>query len=114
MEESSPSSSPNRSTTPTPPTLPVNEDQVATFRSFFQTYNRISEYCFRTCVWDFGTPSLRAREERCLNRCTSHYLQMTKEIGHVFAEGQTNLMLGGAAAPPVVEPVLGSETTSVA
>lgn len=107
---------PNPALLPRPTSsLPVDEEQVATFRSFFQTYNRISEYCFGTCVWDFGTSALRSREERCLNRCTSHYLQMTKAIGHVFAEGQTHLLLGGTAtaAPESVPVVVPEAATSV-
>lgn len=73
----------------------ADPDQVATFRSFFQTYNTISEYCFNHCVWDFGTRDLRNREDRCVMRCTSHYLQSTKEIGNAFTEGQAAVM-GGA------------------
>ena len=47
-----------------------------------------SDACFRACVWDFGTESMRARESRCVTRCAEHYLQTTKEIGRCFAEGQ--------------------------
>jgi len=68
--------------------LVVDEDQIKTFRSFFETYNAMSDACFRACVWDFGTESMRAREARCVTRCAEHYLQTTKEIGKCFAEGQ--------------------------
>ena len=64
----------------------ASKEQAATFRSFFQTYNKMSEICFNSCIWDFGTDSIRNREHRCVMRCTSNYMQSTKALGDAFAE----------------------------
>jgi len=56
------------------------------FRDFFKTYNKMSETCFNQCVWDFGTESVRNREDRCVMRCVQHYMDSTKKIGECFAE----------------------------
>lgn len=47
----------------------------------------MSETCFNQCVWDFGTESVRNREQRCLMRCVQHYMDASKEIGNSFTEG---------------------------
>lgn len=31
----------------------LDTSQVATFREFLTNFNRVSELCFRACVWDF-------------------------------------------------------------
>ncbi len=64
----------------------ASADQAATFRSFFKTYNTLSEECFNHCVWDFGVAKVRAKEDRCVDRCAGNYLAMVKEIGERFAE----------------------------
>ncbi len=56
----------------------ATEEETATFRSFFKTYNALSETCFNACVWDFGTSVVRNRESRCVEKCANHYMQMTK------------------------------------
>lgn len=64
----------------------VSVDQAETFRSFFKTYNTMSELCFNQCVWDFGTQDVRNREERCVMRCVQQYMDSTKEIGRCFSQ----------------------------
>ena len=52
--------------------------QAATFRSFYHTYNSLSENCFNECVWDFGLATMRGKERRCVDRCTGTHLAATK------------------------------------
>ncbi len=75
-------------------------DQAATFRSFFGTYNSLSEECFNACVWDFGVRPLRAKEVRCVDRCAGHRLTSTKEIGERFAEAKEKEMESPAGDKP--------------
>lgn len=70
---------------------------MQTFRSFFQTYNTLSELCFNACVWDFGTSGVRNKEDRCVMRCTKQYLDATKEIGKSFVQGHENVLAANVA-----------------
>ena len=63
-------------------------------RSFFKTYNAMSESCFNDCIWDFGTMKVRSREERCVSRCTTNYLQANKAIGEKVADLTVAKMTG--------------------
>ena len=56
----------------------------------------MSELCFNQCVWDFGIDSFRGREERCVNKCVTHYLGASKEIQKVFAEDQASMITTGS------------------
>ena len=65
---------------------------LQTFRSFFKTYNTMSELCFNQCIWDFGTAELRNRENRCILRCSQTYMEATQSMGKSFAESQEALI----------------------
>ncbi len=52
--------------------------QAATFRSFYRTYNSLSEECFHFCVWDMGVAKMRAKEARCVDACAANHLAVTK------------------------------------
>lgn len=71
-----------------------------TFRSFFKTYNTMSEMCFKQCIWDFGTDELRNRENRCIHRCAQTYMEATQTMGKAFADSQESIM---TSAPLAVE-----------
>ena len=79
----------NANMTTTGNVVTIGEEQTKTFREFFKTYNNMSEICFNQCVWDFGTESVRNREDRCVMRCVQHYMDATKEIGKCFTEEHT-------------------------
>lgn len=74
----------------------MENDQEKTFREFFKTYNKMSELCFEQCVWDLQSAVIRNREERCVNKCVTHYLAANKEIQKVFAEDQAALITSGS------------------
>lgn len=63
---------------------------IDTFRSFSKIYNDISEECFSRCVWDFGTTIIRDKEERCISKCTTNYMQMAKVLGDSFSQSQVS------------------------
>ena len=37
----------------------------------------LNRYLLIRCVWDFGTTLIRDREVRCIDKCTSNYMQVT-------------------------------------
>lgn len=80
----------------------VGDEQAATFREFYKTYNSMSEVCFNQCVWDFGTKVVRNREDRCVMRCVQHFMDATKLIGHCFTEGHP--LAKAAAEAATAEP----------
>jgi len=66
----------------------LDSTQVKTFRDFLQNYNRVSEVCFRACIWDFTTRTIKDKEEKCTTACVEKYLKANHRVSQRFQEMQ--------------------------
>ena len=72
-------------------------DQIKQFKDFILNYNKLSEQCFRDCVFDFTSRKFSAVEDNCSNNCVEKYLKMNQRISQRFQEFQ---MVGNEANKP--------------
>jgi len=61
-------------------------------RDQMKLYNGVVERCFFTCVNEFSTKTLTAKEEICMYRCHDKFLKHTMRVGSIFAEQNAQLM----------------------
>jgi import inner membrane translocase subunit TIM9 len=66
----------------------LDTTQVATFREFLTNFNRVSELCFRACVWDFTSRTVKDQEDRCSNHCVEKFLKSNQRVSQRFQEAQ--------------------------
>jgi import inner membrane translocase subunit TIM9 len=66
----------------------LDTSQVKTFRDFLSNYNRVSEMCFRACIWDFTSRSIKEKETRCTTACVEKYLKTNQRVSQRFQEMQ--------------------------
>jgi import inner membrane translocase subunit TIM9 len=66
----------------------LDVQQVATFREFLQNFNRVSDICFRSCIWDFTSRTIKDQEERCTSHCVEKFLKANQRVSQRFQEAQ--------------------------
>jgi len=66
----------------------LDPSQLQTFREFLSNYNKVSERCFRSCMWDFTSRNILAKEDRCANACVEKYLKANQRVSQRFQEIQ--------------------------
>nr|CAG4652371.1 EOG090X0MSH [Triops cancriformis] len=66
----------------------VEAEQIKSFKDFLYSYNKLSELCFKECVWDFTTRNVRDKEETCAVNCSEKFLKMNQRISQRFQEFQ--------------------------
>ncbi len=59
---------------------PLDQEQIRTFKDFLSNYNKLSEICFRDCVWDFTARTVSRQETNCALNCAEKYLKMNQRI----------------------------------
>lgn len=52
------------------------EMQVKQFRDFLVQYNQLSENCFKHCIWDFTSRSIKNAENTCATNCVEKYTKV--------------------------------------
>jgi import inner membrane translocase subunit TIM9 len=57
-----------------------------------QMFSNLVNHCFESCVDDFTTKSLVARESGCVQRCVSKFMAGSERIGQRFQEQQAQMM----------------------
>ncbi|XP_062502949.1 mitochondrial import inner membrane translocase subunit Tim9-like [Corticium candelabrum] len=62
--------------------------EVAQFREFLTTYNRLSESCFMDCVNDFTSRKVTGKEDQCASHCVEKYLKLTQRLSLRIQEHQ--------------------------
>ena len=62
--------------------------QVKTFREFLANFNRVSEICFKSCVFDFTSQKVKAHEDKCTQICVEKYLKANQRVSQRFQEAQ--------------------------
>ncbi|CAP26564.1 Protein CBR-TIN-9.1 [Caenorhabditis briggsae] len=76
----------------------ASEQNIQTFRDFLTQYNLVAEQCFTSCVNEFGSRTVNAKEESCANNCLDKFLKMTQRVSQRFQEHQIlNAQANGAA-----------------
>lgn len=66
----------------------LDPSQLSTFREFLSMYNRVSDLCFRSCVWDFTSRTVKDQEDRCSNICVEKFMKSNQRISQRFQEAQ--------------------------
>ncbi len=70
------------------PSAPLDQDQIKTFKDFLANYNKLSEICFKDCVWDFTGRSVSRQEANCALNCAEKYLKLNQRVSTRFQEFQ--------------------------
>lgn len=73
---------------PGQPGAPMDLEQIRTIKDFMSNYNKLSEICFRDCVWDFTGRSVSRQESTCALNCAEKYLKLNQRISTRFQEFQ--------------------------
>lgn len=55
------------------------EMQVKQFRDFLVQYNQLSESCFKHCIWDFTSRSVKNAENTCTINCVEKYTKVREQ-----------------------------------
>jgi len=66
----------------------LDTTQVNTFREFLQNFNRVSDICFRACIWDFTSRTVKDQEDRCTGYCVEKFLKSNQRVSQRFQEAQ--------------------------
>ncbi|KAF2356027.1 Tim10-like [Trinorchestia longiramus] len=64
------------------------EVQVKQFRDFLTQYNKLSEDCFKHCIWDFTSRTIKNQENACVTNCVEKYTKVTQRVMERFQELQ--------------------------
>ena len=52
------------------------EVQMKQFREFLMQYNKLSESCFDSCIWDFTSRNIKSQEDSCVKNCVDKYTKV--------------------------------------
>jgi import inner membrane translocase subunit TIM9 len=58
-------------------------------------YGRLVQNCFDSCVNDFTTKSLQAKEEGCVMRCVDKFMKGSERLGQRWQEQNQAMMESG-------------------
>ncbi|PQE16969.1 mitochondrial import inner membrane translocase subunit tim9 protein [Rutstroemia sp. NJR-2017a BBW] len=61
-------------------------------KEFMGMFSNLVTHCFDSCVDDFTTKSLVARETGCVTRCVQKFMAGSERIGQRFQEQQAQMM----------------------
>lgn len=64
------------------------ELQIKQFRDFLTQYNKLSEDCFKHCIWDFTSRTIKNQENSCVTNCVEKYTKVTQRVSERFQELQ--------------------------
>lgn len=77
----------------------LDTTQVHTFREFLANFNRVSEICFKNCIFDFKSRSVNSTEDKCTQYCVEKYLKANQRISQRFQEAQLQAYAAGGGNP---------------
>jgi len=63
-------------------------ESVEQFKEFIRNYNRLSELCFDSCIWNFTTRDITSKEDSCINNCFEKFVKSNQRISQRFQEHQ--------------------------
>ncbi|OAF70549.1 Mitochondrial import inner membrane translocase subunit Tim9 [Intoshia linei] len=65
--------------------LDVNtEASYSQIKEFLEVYNKISQKCFKACVFDFTNRTINSNEKSCAENYMNKYLKMTERMSGRF------------------------------
>lgn len=67
---------------------PTKEDFGRAIRQQFTESLNLSERCFHTCVDDFSSKTLNAKENLCVYRCIDKYFKFANRVAQTFVQLQ--------------------------
>lgn len=85
---------------------PLDDSNLNHLKDILQTYNRVTEMCFRCCASNFNYRNLTADEQSCVDNCSGKFIVGNQKIMSTFVEIQTvkqQQMLTDAAAQQTAE-----------
>lgn len=65
------------------------DEQLKQLKDFAINFNRLSQYCFNDCIFDFTKRELSDKESHCADNCMERYLKMNQRISKRFEEFQS-------------------------
>ncbi|XP_067944242.1 mitochondrial import inner membrane translocase subunit Tim9-like [Watersipora subatra] len=63
-------------------------DHTVQFKDFMLMYNRITDNCFSSCVFDLNQRTLNNAEESCIHNCFFKHLNSNNRLMVIFSELQ--------------------------
>ena len=60
--------------------------ELKVFTEFLQSYNRLTQDCFKHCVNNFSSRKVSPEETSCASKCVDKYLNTTQRISQRFQE----------------------------
>ena len=60
--------------------------EMKVFQEFLQSYNRLTQDCFKHCVNNFSSRKISNEEASCASKCVDKYLNTTQRISQRFQE----------------------------
>lgn len=66
----------------------AEQPTVETFKEFIKNYNRLSELCFDSCIWNFTSRDVSSKENQCINNCFEKFIKTHQRISQRFQEHQ--------------------------
>ena len=69
----------------------MDEGQFRNFREFLETYNKISEKCFNSCVVNLNQRFLSEEEIRCADNCTHRNVNLNHRVLQAFMVEQPKI-----------------------
>ncbi|KAF5291060.1 hypothetical protein FQA39_LY14493 [Lamprigera yunnana] len=66
----------------------LDTEQIKTFKDFLISYNKLTELCFKDCVRDFTSRTVKPQEDKCALNCLEKFLKANQRISQRFQEFQ--------------------------
>ena len=63
------------------------ELQIKQFRDFLSQYNKLSEDCFKHCIWDFTSRTVKNNENSCVVNCVEKYTKVILLVSYIEIVG---------------------------
>ena len=68
--------------------MAASVESVEQFKEVISNYNRLSELCFDSCIWNFTTRDITSKEDSCINNCFEKFVKSNQRISQRFQEHQ--------------------------
>ena len=60
--------------------------EIKVMQEYLQSYNRLTQLCFKQCMNDFTSRKISKKESDCSSLCVDKYLNSTTRISQRFQE----------------------------
>ena len=71
--------------------MQLDANSLRNFREFLETYNKISETCFKRCIVDLHHRTLTTEETQCADLCTERNVVVNHKVLQAFMVEQPKI-----------------------